>query len=281
MNIVLFFRHCFRKLCGGLRFLTAFIICAAFFSVPYPVFAVSLNKHPNVVISSFSFPPLLHATVDGGFSGTMGETVKMLCEKANLDCKFTVSPLKRTYKEVRSGTSDALITIDVGQLKDCCVPSEWTSPWTAGFFSSKGKNSIPQTQEGLIGKSLIVVSGMKSPYFFAKDLNALAKKRLLKLYKAPRILSSIKMFLAQRAPLLWGGEDFIWYINKLKADARYDFKPLIELPVVIWVRKDKQAILKMFNQAFVELKKTGVLGEKNLLQPYLMKQRYVDAPFGE
>ncbi len=232
----------------------------------------------TVRIVSFSFPPILHYSEEGEFSGTMGETVKMLCEASELDCGFDVVPLKRAYDQLKSGTADALITINVGQLKDCCIPSEWSSPWTAGFFSSNGEGAIPTSEEELIGKKIITVIGMKSPYAFAKNLDQMSADDLVSVLKAPRILSAVKMFLSGRAPLLWGGEDFKWYIGKLDSDAQYVFKPLFKKPVVVWVRKDKPEILRRLNHAFSDLRKNGSLGDGNLLNPSLMKKHYVDAP---
>ena len=121
-------------------------------------------KSPLVVqIDSFSFPPILHRSESGEFSGTMGETVKKLCEAGDMICSFDVVPLSRAYKNIKSGRTDALITINVGQLNDCCIPSDWASPWRAGFFSTTGLSEIPETPEDLPGKSLIVVLGMRVP----------------------------------------------------------------------------------------------------------------------
>lgn len=251
----------------------------ALIMIPVPAHTAQGPEQDTITIVSFSFPPILHATETGAFSGTMGETVKMLCEAANKKCNFRVVPLKRAYEQVRSGDADAMITINVGQLKDCCVPSDWSSPWSAGLFSSNGREAIPKTQEDLIGRSLIVVTGMKSPYFFAKDLDQMSADRSMTLFKAPKILSAVKMFLKRRSPLLWGGEDFKWYIEKLDKQAKYEFKPLFTKPVVVWVRRDKPAILARLNRAFEILSGTNALNRKNLLNPSLMKQRYIDAPF--
>lgn len=256
----------------------ALVLCLLFAN---RVLAKNVDDRPVVLVSSFSFPPLLHATETGEFSGTMGETVKMLCENGDLNCHFDVVSLKRAYHEIRAGNTDALITINVGQLKDCCIPSDWSSPWSAGFFSSQGPALIPKTQEDLVGQTLIVVNGMKSPYLFAKDLDQMNANKRLVLHKAPHILSSVRMFLKNRAPLLWGGEDFKWYLNKIGANVPYDFKPKVELPVVVWVRKDKPELLKRLNQAFKNLDRSRVFGAKNLLAPALMQKRYVDAPLPE
>ena len=235
-------------------------------------------KSPLVVqIDSFSFPPILHRSESGEFSGTMGETVKKLCEAGDMICSFDVVPLSRAYKNIKSGRTDALITINVGQLNDCCIPSDWASPWRAGFFSTTGLSEIPETPEDLPGKSLIVVLGMRSPYLFAREMDKMAEEKRLDLLKAPNILSSVRMFLANRAPLLWGGEDFEWYIRKIDAEARYDFKPVVELPVVIWINKDKPRVLERFNQAFRTISEAKILTDDFLLRPQIMKERYLDA----
>jgi len=255
------------------------ILLLALVLVPLSAAASPPNPPLRVTIASFSFPPLLHTARDNVFSGTMGETVKYLCEVASITCNFTVMPLKRAYQKVRSGASNALITINVGQLTNCCIPSDWASPWTAGFFSSAGAEEIPKSAKDLTGRSMIMVNGMKSPYFFAKNLDQMAADKRLTLWKAPNILSSVKMFLRKRAPLLWGGEDFMWYIHKLDKNATYSFKPLFKKPVVIWVRKDKPEVLALFNRIFAKVKAAGQLDSKNLLIPALMQQRYIDAPF--
>ena len=254
-------------------------IVLSLFVIPPAAIAAHDDKDKIISIVSFSFPPILHETSSGGFSGTMGETVKMLCETANIKCEFRVVPLKRAYQQLRAGDADALITINIGQLNDCCIPSDWASPWSAGFFSSAGEAAIPKTQEDLKDKSLIVVTGMKSPYSFAPALDQMATDRTLTLFKAPKILSAVKMFLKQRAPLLWGGEDFKWYLEKLDKNANYIFKPKMEIPVVTWIRRDKPEVLAHLNRAYEILSGTGTLDKKNLLIPSLMERRYVDAPF--
>ncbi len=237
------------------------------------------NEDLNALISSFSFPPLLHISETYEFSGTMGETLKFLCTEAGLKCAYEVVPLKRAYSKVRKKDSDAIITINVGQLKDCCIPSDWSVPWTAGLFSDKDVNNVPSSPKDLIGKSLIVVKGMKSPYAFAKNLDEMSDEGKVRLHRATNIVSSVRMLVKQRASLLWGGEDFKWYISKINKNYEYDFKPLITIPVVVWVHKDKPDILLKLNAAFKKLKDSNVLGIDNFLQPKLMAQKYIDAPF--
>lgn len=243
-----------------------------------PAHATDIDSSVVITIDSFSFPPILHMSENGEFSGTMGETVKMLCETGGITCEFAIAPLKRVYQNVRSGEVDAMVTINVGQLTECCMPSDWAAPWTAGFFSSQSQRAIPEKPEDLIGEELIVVAGMRSPYLFAENLDQMAEDELLTLYKPRNILSAVRMWLKGRAPLMWGGEDFEWYINKINPMAEYTFEPIIELPVVIWVNKSKPEVLDILNQAFKKLTQQKLLDENNLIIPRLMQQRYQDAP---
>ena len=232
-----------------------------------------------VTILSFEFPPLLHSTVSGGFSGTMGETVKALCKRAKLDCRFKVVPLKRAYRALRSGAADGLITIDLGQFHNCCLASAWSSPWSAGWFSKRSAKQTPEKESDLKDKSIIVVQGMKSPYKFAPNLNKLADENVVTVAKAATISTSVKMFLRDRAPLLWGGEDFKWYFSKIDPTAKYRYTPRMTLPVVVWIRKERTHVVERLDAGFNELKKVGVLEENNLLTIPLMQARYQDAPF--
>lgn len=198
---------------GRIPGLIGVVVLAVFFLGGISLSSAAEKPSRTLTIASFSFPPILHEGVNGEFSGTMWETVKMLCETADLNCNFEIVALKRAYHRIRSGDVDALVTINIGQLKDCCLASDWSSPWSAGFFSTTAKENIPDSQEDLQGKTLIVVNSMKSPYLFAKDLDTMSDESRLTLYKAPHILSAVKMFLKNRAPLLWGGDDFKWYIR--------------------------------------------------------------------
>lgn len=264
-----------------MRYLIAFVLAAAIALGATGAVMAADGAPLKATVLSMAFPPILHATQAGGFSGTMGETVKALCESGGLDCDFEIVPLSRAYTMLREGEADALITINVQQLNACCTPSDWQSPWTAGFFSNRGEAAIPAGPADLDGRSLIVVLGMKSPYEFAGDLDARAGDGRLTLYRAPHILSSVKMFLADRADLLWGGEDFKWYIEKLSPGFGYTFKPLVKKDVVVWVRKDRPEVLSRLNQGLIKLQARQALGSDNLLAPGLMQGRYVDAPLAQ
>lgn len=236
-------------------------------------------KSPQkILISSFPFPPLLHEAEDGSFSGTLGETVKYICERAAFDCEFKVEPLKRSYANLRVGKVDALITLDLGQFNECCLPSRWISPWSAGFFSKGPVDNIPDVPKDLVGRSFIVVNGMRSPYSFMPRMDDLAETGVIELFRAQNIKSAVQMFVRDRSPLLWGGEEFKWYINKLDPDMGYTYKSLFTKNVVLWVRNDHKEFLKEFNKAFDLVRKEELLTSDGKLVPVLMNQRYKDAP---
>ena len=234
-----------------------------------------------VTILSFEFPPLLHTARSGEFSGTMGETVKMLCEEAGLICRFRVVPLKRAYQELRNDRGDALVTIDLGQFNKCCLASKWAAPWSAGWFSMPEHKRIPANQEELEGEAVIVVQGMKSPYSFAPKLDEMAKRQKLSMFKATDIATSVGMFIHGRAPLLWGGEDFRWYFRKIDPQAKFVYTPRMTIPVVIWMRKERSKALERLNRAYQLMIEKRMIGENGLLEPSLMGERYQDAPFGQ
>jgi len=234
-----------------------------------------------ITILSFEFPPLLHTARSGEFSGTMGETVKMLCEEAGLICRFRVVPLKRAYQELKNDRGDALVTIDLGQFNKCCLASKWAAPWSAGWFSAPGHKYIPANQEELESQALIIVQGMKSPYSFAPKLDEMAKQRKLSMFKATDIATSVSMFIHGRAPLLWGGEDFRWYFRKMDPQAKFVYTPRMTLPVVVWMRKERSKALERLNQAYQWMIEKRMIGDDGLLEPSLMGERYQDAPFGQ
>lgn len=253
-----------------------------FFSVllHYSNAAHAVNAKRDVLrIASFPFPPLLHTSIDGSFSGTMGETVKFLCEKANIDCRFQVVPLKRAYEYLKTGKVDALITINVNQFQKCCIPSKWFSPWSAGFFSRTNKIDPPKSPTDVLGQKLIIVNGMRSPYSFMPDLDIWEKNKQVILFRAKDINTSVRMFHKGRADLLWGSDDFNWYFEKNEMSSHHSFTPFTTKPVVIWVRKEHQKTLDKLNHTFLQLKEDQTLNNKHLLNDELMQMRYIDAPF--
>lgn len=239
------------------------------------------SERPTLKIASFPLPPILHMGLNGQFSGTMGETVKMLCEEANINCTFEIVPLKRAYQYLTSGKADALITLNLNQFNECCMPSQWTSPWSAGFFTRLDTETPPKQASDVLNKSLIIVNGMRSPYSFMPDLDLWDKEKRIHLFRALDVQTSVRMFNVKRADLLWGSDDFIWYFQKLKSPKTWEFHALTTNSVVLWVRNEKKEILDKLNISFTKLRAKNMLSEKNLLNDDVMKLRYSDAFFSE
>lgn len=228
----------------------------------------------KIIIGSFSFPPLLHVTEDQGFSGTLTETVYGICEEAELDCTFKLLPLKRAYNDLRNNKVDALVTLNLGQFHDCCYSSDWFSPWSAGFFSNNPDLIIPSKPEDTFNTPFIIAHGMRSPYSFIPKMDEWIDQKKIQVFKGKDIESSIRMFARNRAELLWGGEDFKWYLQKIAPDFTYSYKPLFQKNVVLWIRKDKSHLLSRFNQAYHHLKTNSDIGENGMLSDDLMLERY-------
>jgi hypothetical protein len=230
-------------------------------------------------IAHFHIPPLMHTAIDGSFSGTMGETVKILCKEAKLNCFFENKPLKRSYRALERGDLDALITIDAGQFNDCCVASKWFSPWAAGIFSFSPFRNVPEKEEDMYGRKIILVHGMQSPYLFMPNLDKLSRQGKIDVAKAQDIKTAVGMFEKKRAPYLWGSDDFNWYFYRMDTGQERVFTEIVTKPVVIWVQKSKIKALKRLNKAFDNLHRQRLLNNKHLLVDKLMKQKYREAPF--
>jgi len=243
-------------------------------------FATQASANNNVLkIATFPFPPLLHNSVDGSVSGTMAETVKEICSEAGIECEFIVLPLKRAYHYLKNKQIDALVTLKFGQFNDCCVPSKWQSPWTAGLFSHLPIDQIPRQPTDIFGKSLIIVNGMRSPYLFMPDLDKWQQENKLELSSAKDIYTAVRMFSSNRAELLWGSDDFNWYFDKMDIEKNFTFLPLIARQVVVWVQKEKQPLLDKLDAGFKALERRHIFNSKNLLNDELMAKHYKDAPF--
>ncbi len=239
----------------------------------------SFAQNKTIKLATFEYPPFFHSTKDGNFSGTIGETVAYMCEKAQITCQIEALPYKRAYQKLFNNQVDGLITIDVKTFQDCCILSDWHTPWIAGFFSAKPLNEIPSSPDQVLGKTLITVAGMKSPYEFMPDLTQWAKDKKVGLFSANNIFTATRMFINNRADLLWGSEEFTWYFEKQHAQNRFNFRPVLAYSTVIWVRKDRPDILNKLNAGYALMQKNGALSKNNLLNEELMKARYVDAPF--
>lgn len=239
----------------------------------------SFAQNNDIKLATFEYPPLFHSTKNGKFSGTIGETVAYMCEQSQITCHIEALPYKRAYQKLFNNQVDGLITIDVNTFQDCCLSSDWHTPWIAGFFSEKPLDEIPSAPDQVLGKTLISVAGMKSPYEFMPDLTQWAKDKKVGLFSANNIFTATRMFINNRADLLWGSEEFTWYFEKQHAQNRFNFRPLLSYATVIWVRKDRPDILTKLNAGYALMQKNGALNEKNILTDDLMKTRYVDAPF--
>ncbi len=244
-----------------------------------PVEASDKSSWPVLRVTSFPIPPLLHTAEDGSFSGTVGETVLAICEKAEINCEVQVVPLSRAYHMVRKGAADALITLDFNQLNDCCSASEWFSPWSAGVFSYTPFRETPTKEEDMFDRHLLVVNGMKSPYLFMPNLDKNTKENKIRLSKAKDIKTAVSMFLKGRVPNLWGSDDFKWYMERMGNKRQVSFTPLVIKPIVLWVHNSKAELLAKFNRSFKQLADTGMLDGKYLLREDVMKNQYKDAPF--
>jgi hypothetical protein len=232
-----------------------------------------------VKLVTFNYPPLFHLSKDRRFSGTVGETVKYMCEKANLTCEIEVLPFKRAYQKLDNKLVDGIITIKVDRFKECCIHTDWETPWTAGFYAHKPINEIPQTPTDILGQSLIVVAGMRSPYAFMPNLDQWREEKKIKVFKSANTQLATRMFLSERAPFLWGSEDFNWYFNKMAPGKEFSFLPLVARPVVVWFQKDRPDLKDAFDQLLPEMEANEIFSSKKLLNDQLMDQRYLDAPF--
>lgn len=239
----------------------------------------SFAQNKIIKLAAFEYPPFFHTTKDGKFSGTIGETVAYMCEEAQITCQIEALPYKRAYQKLFNDQVDGLITIDVKTFQNCCISSDWHTPWIAGFFSEKPLAEIPGSPDQVLGKTLITVAGMKSPYEFMPDLTQWAKEKKVGLFSVNNIFTATRMFINNRAELLWGSEEFKWYFEKQHAQNRFHFRPILAYSTVIWVRQDHPDILAKLNTGYALMQKNGALNKDNILNDELMKSRYVDAPF--
>lgn len=251
------------------------------FSTVFLIFSTlaTADETKTLKLATLSFPPLLHTSKTGQFSGTMGETIKFMCRKANLKCIVDILPFNLVYQKLENNEIDGLITINVPQFQDCCIASTWASPWASGFFSPAPLDEIPQIPDDILGRSIIIVNGMKSPYVFMPNLKDWENEGKVKVLRAPSILSAAKMLGNDKAKLLWGSEDFNWYFEKLGTKDRWNFIPLVVRPVVVWVKKEKRDLLERLNAGYEVIQKEKHLNSHNILNYEIMEQFYVDAPF--
>lgn len=241
--------------------------------------ALSQAPKDRLNLATLSYPPLMHTTPDGSYSGTVGETLRMMCTIADITCHVDLVPFKRAYVEMENGRIDGILTLKFKTFEDCCLSSQWFTPWRAGFFSSLPDHMIPKTADDLRGKSLIIVNGMRSPTLFIPDLEEWEKNGTLQLYRTPSIATAAKMLGSDRADLLWGSEEYYWYFDKLGTRIRWHFTPVVSEPIVIWLRKDKAALMQRLDHAYQQMQDKNMLNDAGVLNDDLMKDLYVEAPF--
>ncbi|MCP4275285.1 MAG: hypothetical protein GY779_02900, partial [Gammaproteobacteria bacterium] len=208
----------------------------------------------EVNFAVFDYPPLYHATKDGGFSGILGETFKALCDRANLTCHFHMLPVSRAYKSLLVGHNQILISGKHPKFEKCCTATQWSYPWTSGIFSKRPLAEIPTHGEELIGKSLIVLRGWIAPYVFEPSLDAMASGKQVALYKAASNYSAIRMLQSDRAQFLYGATEFRWYFDKMGLNEVINFQQIRTMPLVLWVSTERVDILRRLDYAFRALK---------------------------
>lgn len=228
-------------------------------------------------VAVYEYPPLYHTSVEGHFSGTLGETIKQLCFKGRVVCNTQMYPIVRAYDMVISGQVDVSVSGLHPRFDDCCTATDWSYPWSAGLFSLSGA-VIPQTEAEMVGHSLIVVRGWRSQYRFMPNFDQLVAEGKLRVYYTNSNYSAIQMLNRGRADLLWGAIDFLWYLDKLDLADQVQYHERLKIPIVLWVNKKAPQVLAAFNRAFAQLKAEHGLDEQNLLQTERMKAVYQDAP---
>ncbi len=267
------------------RAITLFLVL---YCIGYAGWAAEASSEPTEIdreyqlvvnFAVFDYPPLYHATENGGFSGILGETFKALCNRANLDCHFHMLPVSRAYKSLLVGHNQVLISGKHPKFEKCCTATQWSYPWTSGIFSKRPLAEIPTHREELIGKSLIVLRGWIAPYVFEPSLDAMASGKQVTLYKAASNYSAIRMLQSDRAQFLYGATEFRWYFDKMGLNEVINFQQIRTMPLVLWVSTERVDILRRLDYAFRALKEEGILSERNVLTPEILSTRYVDAPF--
>jgi ABC-type amino acid transport substrate-binding protein len=249
------------------------------FAISAPVLAADGQElNHRVDFALYEYPPLYHTSVEGNFSGTVGETIKEMCREGGLDCITEMYPIARAYDLTTLEIADMTISGKHPRFEECCVATEWTYPWSAGFFSALPGIEIPMTESEMVGKSVIIVRGWRSPYRFMPNFDQLVAEKKITVYYPDSNISAIQMLDSGRADLLWGSIDFFWYIEKLNLTGKFDYTERLKIPLVLWVNKTETQIINGLNKGFGVLKEKRVLDEQNLLVPEIMKKVFQDAP---
>lgn len=224
----------------------------------------------DVHLGTFESPPLYYTSVKGNFSGPLGETVKALCRASRLNCKITIFPVARAYRNIEVGETQVLLTGKYDRFNECCAATAWEYPWKAGLFSALPADQIPENEEELVGTSLIMVRGWQSIYRIFPNLERLATDNLVTVYTAPSDDHGIEMLHHKRATFLWGGDYYLWKMSNKGFRDQFHYRPLLTVPVVLWVSKKEPEILKRLDYGYKQLLEANQLGEKQLLLPALL-----------
>lgn len=224
----------------------------------------------DVHLGTFESPPLYYTSAKGNFSGPLGETVKALCRASRLKCKITIFPVARAYRNIEVGETQVLLTGKYDRFNECCFSSQWEYPWKAGLFSLLPVEQIPKNEQELIGASLIMVRGWQSIYRMFPNLERLAGGQSVALYTASSDDNAIEMLYRERAKYLWGGDYYLWKMDNMGLKDKFHYRPLLTIPVVLWVSKKEPEIIKRLNYGYQQLLEEKQLGEKQLLLPALL-----------
>lgn len=224
----------------------------------------------DVHLGTFESPPLYYTSTKGNFSGALGETVKALCRESRLNCTITMFPVARAYHNIEVGETQVLLTGKYDRFKECCISSLWEYPWKAGLFSRLPMDEIPKNERELVGSSLIMVRGWQSIYRTFPNLERLAGGNTVSVYTASNDDNAIEMLHRQRAQFLWGGDNYLWKMENMGLGGEFNYRPLLTVPVVLWISKKEPEIIKRFNYGYKQLLDAQQLGDKQLLLPAIL-----------
>lgn len=248
----------------------------------FPFFSAQAENgtiKPTIRLAAYEYPPLYHTSIGGEFSGTIGETIKKMSEVGGSTLQTTMFPLARSYELVNKGLLDATLSGVHPKFDQCCKASQWSYPWSAGLFAKSSQTKIPTTEEEMIGHSVIIVKGWRSPYRFMPNLDKLIAEKKIKVFYPLSNFSAIKMLENGRADFLWGAVDFLWYLRKMDLIKNFSYHERLKIPIVMWVNKSKPSVLDSLDSGYKILKQQKMLDEQNLLIPDLMKKNYKEATF--
>lgn len=249
-------------------------ISVLFSMIPEPRAELPIEVH----IGTFELPPMYHTSVSNDLSGTIGETVKELFRIGNMSYRLSMWPVKRAYRNVEIGKSEILITGKHDRFNESATSSDWHTPLASGVFSKKNLNEIPSNELEFIGTKIIIIRDWQSPYTVIKNLDEYIVEKKINVDWADSLPIAIRMFNADRAPYLWGSENFKWAFNKLNRNDRpINFKELMVTPMVLWVSKKSKnhdEILRRLNTSFKKMKDMNMLNHKNLLNDNLMSNKF-------